>query len=72
MIRPFLSKMTKSELHAICTGGFATVAGSTMGGYIAYKVLSQADCFNCLRRIIGSLVFLCFAHCYMYIINAND
>lgn len=38
MIRPFLAKMTKSELHAICTGGFATVAGSTMGGYIAYKV----------------------------------
>ncbi|XP_056008146.1 solute carrier family 28 member 3-like isoform X3 [Ostrea edulis] len=38
MIRPFLAKMTKSELHAICTGGFATVAGSTLGGYIAYKV----------------------------------
>ncbi|XP_061179507.1 solute carrier family 28 member 3-like [Saccostrea echinata] len=38
MIRPFLAKLTKSELHAVCTGGFATVAGSTMGGYIAYNV----------------------------------
>ena len=28
MIRPFLAKMTKSEIHAVMTGGFATIAGS--------------------------------------------
>ncbi|XP_062606330.1 solute carrier family 28 member 3-like [Saccostrea cucullata] len=38
LIRPFLSKMTRSELHAICTGGFATIAGSVMAAYILYKV----------------------------------
>ncbi|XP_048754848.2 solute carrier family 28 member 3-like [Ostrea edulis] len=38
LIRPFLSKMTRSELHAICTGGFATIAGSVMAAYIIYKV----------------------------------
>ncbi|KAK3109178.1 hypothetical protein FSP39_024723, partial [Pinctada imbricata] len=38
MIRPFLHKMTKSEMHAICTGGFATIAGSVMAAYILYDV----------------------------------
>ena len=34
ILRPFLHKLTKSELHAVMTGGFATVAGS----YIALLV----------------------------------
>ena len=38
MIRPFLKDMTKSELHAICTGGFATIAGSVLAAYILMKV----------------------------------
>ena len=33
-MRPFIHKLTKSELHAVMTGGFATVAGS----YIALLV----------------------------------
>jgi hypothetical protein len=27
LIKPFLSKMTKSEIHAVFTAGFATIAG---------------------------------------------
>ncbi|KAK7087825.1 solute carrier family 28 member 3-like [Littorina saxatilis] len=38
MIRPFISEMTKSEIHAILTGGFATIAGSVMAAYILYGV----------------------------------
>lgn len=38
MIRPFLKDMTRSELHAICTGGFATIAGSVLGAYISFGV----------------------------------
>ncbi|KAJ8301083.1 hypothetical protein KUTeg_020070 [Tegillarca granosa] len=38
MIRPFLPEMTKSEIHAVCTGGFATIAGSVMAAYILYGV----------------------------------
>eukprot|EP00121_Abeoforma_whisleri_P008512 Awhi_evm1s7816 len=38
LIKPFLDEMTKSELHAVMTGGFATVAGSVMGAYIAFGV----------------------------------
>ncbi|XP_072165400.1 solute carrier family 28 member 3-like [Diadema setosum] len=34
LIKPYLKDMTRSELHAVMTGGFATVAGSTLGAYI--------------------------------------
>lgn len=30
LIRPFLPKMTKSEIHAVMTGGFATIAGKDL------------------------------------------
>ena len=35
VVRPFISKMTKSELMAIMVGGFATVAGGVMALYVA-------------------------------------
>ncbi|XP_041367546.1 solute carrier family 28 member 3-like [Gigantopelta aegis] len=38
LIRPFMPYMTKSELHAIMTGGFATVSGSVLGAYTSYGV----------------------------------
>ena len=34
VIKPFISKMTKSELMAVMTGGFATVAGGVMAIYV--------------------------------------
>ena len=37
-IRPFLSSMSRSELFAVMVGGLATVAGSTMAGYVALGV----------------------------------
>ena len=33
VVRPFLSKMTESELFAVMTGGLASVAGSVLIGY---------------------------------------
>ncbi|WP_404332020.1 NupC/NupG family nucleoside CNT transporter [Mesobacillus maritimus] len=33
VVRPFLAKMTKSELFAVMTGGLASVAGSVLVGY---------------------------------------
>ena len=35
MIRPFINQMTMSELMAVMTGGFATVAGGVMAIYVA-------------------------------------
>ncbi|WP_061996357.1 NupC/NupG family nucleoside CNT transporter [Clostridium sp. ATCC 25772] len=38
IVKPYLSKMTKSELFAVMVGGMATVAGSVMAGYVAMGV----------------------------------
>ncbi|OWF42578.1 solute carrier family 28 member 3-like [Mizuhopecten yessoensis] len=38
MIGPFLKDMTSSELHAVMTGGFATIAGSVLGAYVSFGV----------------------------------
>lgn len=34
VVRPFLPKMTRSELMALMTGGFATVAGGVLAAYV--------------------------------------
>lgn len=34
LVRPFLEKMTRSELNAIMTGGMATIAGSVLFAYV--------------------------------------
>lgn len=38
LIRPFLSVMTKSELHAVMVGGFATIAGGVLAAYIQFGI----------------------------------
>uniref|UniRef100_A0A8C7XPZ7 Sodium/nucleoside cotransporter n=1 Tax=Oryzias sinensis TaxID=183150 RepID=A0A8C7XPZ7_9TELE len=38
LIRPYLKEMTKSEIHAVMTGGFATIAGSVMGAFISFGI----------------------------------
>ncbi len=36
VVKPFIDKMTRSELHAVMTGGFATVAGGVMAAYVGF------------------------------------
>uniref|UniRef100_A0A8C1JZP3 Sodium/nucleoside cotransporter n=1 Tax=Cyprinus carpio TaxID=7962 RepID=A0A8C1JZP3_CYPCA len=38
LIRPYLKDMTDSEIHAVMTGGFATIAGSVMGAFISFGI----------------------------------
>ncbi|MDH5760284.1 MAG: NupC/NupG family nucleoside CNT transporter [Gemmatimonadota bacterium] len=38
LIKPFIEKMTRSELMAVMTGGFATVAGGVMAAYVGMLV----------------------------------
>lgn len=38
LIKPFLDQMTKSELLTIMVGGFATIAGGVLAGYISMGV----------------------------------
>ncbi|MDJ0674057.1 MAG: NupC/NupG family nucleoside CNT transporter [Calothrix sp. MO_167.B42] len=41
MIKPYVETMTRSELHAIMTGGFATIAGGVMAAYISFGVPAE-------------------------------
>ena len=36
VIKPYIPKMTRSEIMALMTGGMATIAGSVMGAYIGF------------------------------------
>ena len=36
VIKPYISKMSSSEIHAVMTGGFATVAGGVMAAYVGF------------------------------------
>lgn len=36
VVRPFVGKMTMSELMAVMTGGFATIAGGVMAAYVRF------------------------------------
>ena len=36
LIKPFVNGMTRSELMAVMTGGFATVAGGVLGAYVSF------------------------------------
>ncbi len=38
MVKPYISSLTMSELHALMTGGFATIAGSVMVAYMAMGI----------------------------------
>ncbi|NXM26145.1 S28A2 protein, partial [Oxyruncus cristatus] len=38
LVRPYLTDMTLSEIHAVMTGGFSTIAGSVMGAYISFGI----------------------------------
>ena len=36
LVRPFIEKMTRSEIMTVMTGGFATVAGGVMAAYVSF------------------------------------
>ena len=40
-IKPYLSSLTRSELHSVMTGGFATIAGGVMAAYISFGIPAE-------------------------------
>ena len=57
LVKPFLEKMTMSELHAVMVGGFATIAGGVFAlYYVAYRV--YAISIN-IDVYISSLLYMC-------------
>lgn len=41
LIKPYIATMTRSELHAVMAGGFATIAGGVMAAYISFGISAQ-------------------------------
>lgn len=61
LIKPFLSTMTNSELLTVMVGGFATIAGGVMAGYIAMGVnaghLVVASVLSCpAALVVGKII----------------
>ena len=62
LIKPFIDKMTRSELLTIMVGGFATIAGGVLAGYIAMGVpaghLVAASVMSApAALVIGKIIF---------------
>ncbi|MEL7448861.1 MAG: nucleoside transporter C-terminal domain-containing protein [Pseudomonadota bacterium] len=62
LVRPFLSGMTKSELLTIMVGGFATIAGGVLAGYIAMGVpaghlIAAAVMSAPAALVVGKIIF---------------
>lgn len=61
LIKPYLWKLTKSEIHAVMTGGFATIAGSVMAAYISFGIdaasLLSASVMNAPAALALSKLF---------------
>lgn len=71
LVRPFIGRMTNSELHCLMTGGMATIAGSVLGAYVAFlggsnpaekaqfaTYLLSASIMNAPAAIVLSKIFL--------------
>lgn len=41
LIKPYVQSMTMSELHAVMTGGFATVSGGVLAAYVSFGVPAE-------------------------------
>jgi CNT family concentrative nucleoside transporter len=41
LIKPYVETMTSSELHAVMTGGFATVSGGVLAAFISFGVPAE-------------------------------
>ncbi|PMB52626.1 NupC/NupG family nucleoside CNT transporter [Fischerella thermalis CCMEE 5201] len=41
MVKPYVETMTQSELFAVMTGGFATVAGGVLGAYLSFGIPAE-------------------------------
>jgi len=71
LVKPFISKMTNSELQCLMTGGMATIAGSVLGAYVSFlgggnpaeqsrfaAYLLSASIMNAPAAIVMSKIFL--------------
>jgi CNT family concentrative nucleoside transporter len=41
LIKPYVSTMTMSELHAVMTGGFSTISGGVLAAYVSFGIPAE-------------------------------
>ncbi len=71
LVRPFIGRMTTSELNCLMTGGMATIAGSVLGAYVSFlgggdpvqqarfaTYLLSASIMNAPAAIVMAKIFL--------------
>lgn len=71
LVKPFIGKMTRSELNCLMTGGMATIAGSVLGAYVSFlgggdpaqqqlfaTYLLSASIMNAPAAIVMAKIFL--------------
>ncbi|GLH02199.1 Sodium/nucleoside cotransporter [Gryllus bimaculatus] len=58
IIKPYIKDLTKSEIHAIMTAGFATVSGTVLAAYISFGVKAS---HLLTASIMSAPAALCFA-----------
>ena len=57
LIKPLIPKLTRSELHAVMTGGFATIAGALLAAYTDLGIDSSHLIAASLMNAPAALVF---------------
>ena len=61
-VKPYLEGMTRSELHAVMVGGFATIAGSVLGAYVGFGIdaghLIAASVMSAPAALVAAKLFL--------------
>ncbi|KAJ9085779.1 hypothetical protein DSO57_1010585 [Entomophthora muscae] len=55
LVEPFLSEMTRSELHQVMSSGFSTIAGSVLIAFISFGINSEALITSCVMAVPCSL-----------------
>lgn len=55
LIKPYLVKMTPSEIHAVMTSGFSCIAGSLFAAYISFGACSTYLLSSTVMSAPGSL-----------------
>ncbi|MEP2776090.1 MAG: NupC/NupG family nucleoside CNT transporter [Luteolibacter sp.] len=57
VVKPYISRMTSSELFAVMVGGLASVAGSILAGYVALGVDIKYLLAACFMAAPGGLLY---------------
>jgi CNT family concentrative nucleoside transporter len=62
VVKPYLDTMTRSELHAVMVGGFATIAGSVLGIYVSFGLdaghLIAASVMSAPAALVAAKLFM--------------